>query len=54
MVVDAVCDMLDYLFLRLLRNQSIFNSVAIPATMAPTTLDLCFMNPEMFEWNIKI
>ncbi len=56
MVVDAlrlVCHALDYLFLRLLRNQSIFNFVAIPATMAPAMRDLCFMNPEMFEWNIK-
>ena len=55
MIVDAlrhVCDALDYL--RLLRNQSIFNFVAIPATMALATLDLCFMNPVMFERNIKI
>ncbi|KAI9449967.1 farnesyl-diphosphate farnesyltransferase [Lactarius psammicola] len=55
MIVDALrhaCDALDYL--RLLRNQSIFNFVAIPATMALATLDLCFMNPEMFERNIKI
>ncbi|KAH9011732.1 isoprenoid synthase domain-containing protein [Lactarius hengduanensis] len=55
MVVDALrhaCDALDYL--RLLRNQSIFNFVAIPATMALATLDLCFMNPQMFERNIKI
>jgi len=55
MVVDALrhaCDALDYL--RLLRNQSVFNFAAIPATMAIATLDLCFMNSEMFERNIKI
>jgi farnesyl-diphosphate farnesyltransferase len=55
MIVDAlrhVCDALDYL--RLLRNQSVFNFVAIPITMAIATLDLCFMNPTMFERNIKI
>lgn len=55
MIVDAlrhVCDALDYL--RLLRNQSVFNFVAIPITMSIATLDLCFMNPAMFERNIKI
>lgn len=55
MVVDALrhaCDALDYL--RLLRNQSVFNFAAIPAAMAIATLELCFMNPEMFKRNIKI
>ncbi|KAI0297826.1 isoprenoid synthase domain-containing protein [Multifurca ochricompacta] len=55
MVVDALrhtCDALDYL--RLLKNQSVFNFAAIPATMALATLDLCFMNTTMFERNIKI
>jgi farnesyl-diphosphate farnesyltransferase len=55
MVVDALrhsCDALDYL--RLLRNQSVFNFAAIPAAMAIATLDLCFMNSDMFERNIKI
>ena len=55
MVVDALrhaTDSLDYL--RLLRNQSVFNFCAIPATMAMATLSLCFMNPEMFQRNIKI
>jgi farnesyl-diphosphate farnesyltransferase len=55
MIVDALghaCDALDYL--RLLKNQSVFNFAAIPATMALATLELCFMNPEMFEHNIKI
>jgi farnesyl-diphosphate farnesyltransferase len=55
MVLDALrhaCDALDYL--RLIKNQSVFNFAAIPAMMAIATLDLCFMNPEMFKRNIKI
>jgi farnesyl-diphosphate farnesyltransferase len=55
MILDALrhaCDALDYL--RLLRNQSVFNFAAIPAAMAIATLDLCFMNSDMFERNIKI
>ncbi|KAL4061937.1 isoprenoid synthase domain-containing protein [Scleroderma yunnanense] len=55
MVVDALrhaCDSLDYL--HLLKNQSVFVFCAIPATMAMATLALCFMNPEMFQRNIKI
>ncbi|KAJ6569401.1 isoprenoid synthase domain-containing protein [Mycena capillaripes] len=43
---------LDYL--RLLKNQSVFNFVAIPATMAIATLELCFMNPRVFKGNVKI
>jgi len=45
-------DALDYL--RLLKNQSVFNFAAIPASMAIATLELCFMNSEMFKRNIKI
>ncbi|KAA1470064.1 farnesyl-diphosphate farnesyltransferase [Dentipellis sp. KUC8613] len=55
MVLDALrhaVDALDYL--RLVRNQSVFNFCAIPAVMAMATLNLCFMNPEMFQRNIKI
>jgi farnesyl-diphosphate farnesyltransferase len=55
MVLDALrhaCDALDYL--RILKNQSVFNFCAIPATMAIATLELCFMNPAMFQRNIKI
>jgi farnesyl-diphosphate farnesyltransferase len=55
MILDALrhaCDALDYL--RLIKNQSVFNFAAIPAMMAIATLDLCFMNPEMFKRNIKI
>lgn len=55
MIVDALrhsVDALDYL--RLLKNQSVFNFCAIPATMAIATLELCFMNKEMLQRNIKI
>lgn len=55
MVLDALrhaTDSLDYL--RLLKNQSVFNFCAIPAAMAMATLELCFMNPAMFQRNIKI
>ncbi|KDR81029.1 hypothetical protein GALMADRAFT_241652 [Galerina marginata CBS 339.88] len=55
MILDALrhsTDSLDYL--RMLRNQSVFNFCAIPATMAIATLELCFMNKEMFQRNIKI
>lgn len=55
MILDALrhtTDALDYL--RMLRNQTVFNFCAIPATMAIATLELCFMNKEMFQRNIKI
>jgi len=55
MILDALrhtTDALDYL--TLLKNQSVFHFCAIPATMAIATLALCFMNPEMFQKNIKI
>jgi len=42
-----VVDALDYL--TMLHNQSVFNFVAIPATMAIATLALCFMNAEVFQ-----
>lgn len=45
-------DALDYLVL--LRNQSVFNFCAIPATMAIATLEACFMNPNVFRRNVKI
>jgi farnesyl-diphosphate farnesyltransferase len=45
-------DALDYLVL--LKNQTVFNFCAIPATMAIATLELCFMNPAIFHRNIKI
>ncbi|KAJ7694548.1 isoprenoid synthase domain-containing protein [Mycena rosella] len=55
MVLDALRhapDALDYL--RLLRNQSVFNFCAIPATMAIATLELCFGNERMMRGNVKI
>jgi farnesyl-diphosphate farnesyltransferase len=55
MIIDALrhaTDALDYL--QFLRNQSVFNFVAIPVTMAMATLELCFMNKDMFQRNIKI
>ncbi|KAH8104129.1 squalene synthase [Cristinia sonorae] len=51
-VLNHATDSLDYL--KLLKNQSIFNFCAIPQTMAIATMSLCFMNPEMFQRNIKI
>ena len=36
------------------REQSVFNFVAIPQSMAIATLELCFQNYSMFERNIKI
>lgn len=55
MVLDALrhaTDALDYL--TLLKNQSVFNFVAIPAVMAMSTLEACFMNPLIFKQNVKI
>jgi len=55
MTLDALRhaeDSLDYL--TLLKNQSVFNFVAIPATMALATLSLCFMNSAVFDRNVKI
>lgn len=55
MVTDALRhapDCLDYL--RLLKNQTTFNFCAIPQTMAIATLELLFMNPAVFQRNIKI
>lgn len=55
MVLDALrhaTDALDYL--TLLKNQSVFNFVAIPAVMAMATLEFCFMNPLIFQQNVKI
>lgn len=55
MTLDALrhaCDSLDYL--TLLKTQSVFNFAAIPAVMALATLSLCFMNPAVFDRNVKI
>lgn len=37
-----------------IKDQSVFNFVAIPQSMAIATLELVFMNPEVFKRNIKI
>jgi farnesyl-diphosphate farnesyltransferase len=55
MTLDALrhaTDALDYL--TLLKNQSVFNFCAIPATMAIATLELCFMNTNVIHRNVKI
>ena len=55
MTLDALrhaTDSLDYL--ALLKNQSVFNFCAIPAVMALATLEVCFMNPDVFRKNVKI
>ncbi|KAL7413507.1 putative farnesyl-diphosphate farnesyltransferase [Mrakia frigida] len=55
MTVDAIghaTDALDYL--SLLKNQSVFTFCAIPAVMAMATLELCFMNDQVFKRNVKI
>ncbi|KAF7314154.1 Squalene synthase [Mycena chlorophos] len=54
-VVDALRHATDALeYLRLLRNRSVFNFCAIPATMALATMELCFMNPAVFVRGNKI
>ncbi|AAW42475.2 farnesyl-diphosphate farnesyltransferase, putative [Cryptococcus deneoformans JEC21] len=55
MVLDALrhaTDALDYL--TLLRCQSVFNFVAIPAVMAIATLERTFMNKKILKENVKI
>lgn len=55
MTLDALrhtVDALDYL--TFLRNQSVFNFCAIPATMAIATLEICFMNRDVLHKNVKI
>ena len=55
MVLNAMrhaTDGLDYL--KMLKNQSVFVFCALPAVMAIATLELCFMNPAMFQGNIRI
>lgn len=55
MTLDALRHAVDSLeYLTLLRNQTVFNFCAIPQTMAIATLALCFMNPDVFQRNVKI
>ncbi|ODO11952.1 farnesyl-diphosphate farnesyltransferase [Cryptococcus amylolentus CBS 6273] len=55
MVLDALrhaTDALDYM--TLLKSQSVFNFVAIPAVMAIATLERAYMNPDILRKNVKI
>ena len=55
MTLDALrhtTDALDYM--TLLKSQSVFNFVAIPAVMAIATLDRCYQNPKILKGNVKI
>jgi farnesyl-diphosphate farnesyltransferase len=37
-----------------IKEQGVFNFVAIPQAMAIATLELVFQNPRIFETNVKI
>jgi farnesyl-diphosphate farnesyltransferase len=37
-----------------MKEQSVFNCVAIPQTLAMATLDLVFQNPKIFDNHLKI
>ncbi|PHH71111.1 hypothetical protein CDD82_6732 [Ophiocordyceps australis] len=55
MVLDALKHAEECLFyMAAMREQSIFNFVAIPQTMAIATLELTFRNPAVLERNVKI
>lgn len=55
MVLTAIKRADDCLFYMAgVREQSVFNFVAIPQSMSIATLELCFQNPAIFERNIKI
>ncbi|KAF8716336.1 hypothetical protein AX14_012410 [Amanita brunnescens Koide BX004] len=55
MILDALRHSIDALdYLRVLKNQTVFNFCAIPAVMALATLTLCYNNSDMFLRNIKI
>lgn len=55
MVLNALRHAEDCLYyMAAIRDQSVFNFVAIPQSMAIATLDLLFMNPDMFKKNVKI
>ncbi|KAH8682528.1 farnesyl-diphosphate farnesyl transferase [Xylariales sp. PMI_506] len=41
-------------YMAAIREQSVFNFVAIPQSMAIATLELVFQNPAIFERNVKI
>jgi farnesyl-diphosphate farnesyltransferase len=55
MVLDALKHVEDCLFyMAAMREQSVFNFVAIPQAMAIATLELLFRNPDVLVRNVKI
>lgn len=55
MVLDALKHAEECLFYMAgIKDQSVFNFVAIPQSMAIATLELVFQNPKIFERNVKI
>jgi farnesyl-diphosphate farnesyltransferase len=55
MVLDALKHCEECLFYMAgIKDQSVFNFVAIPEGMAIATLELCFRNPDVLKKNIKI
>jgi farnesyl-diphosphate farnesyltransferase len=55
MVLTALTRAEDCLFYMAgVKEQSVFNFVAIPQSMAIATLELCFQNKEIFHKNVKI
>ena len=52
MALNRADDCLSYM--ASVKEQSTFNFVAIPQTMAIATIELCFQNPALFERNVKI
>lgn len=55
MVLNALKHVEECLFyMAAIRDQSVFNFVAIPQSMAIATLELVFNNPKVFDQNLKI
>lgn len=55
MILNALRNVPDCLFyMAAIRDQSVFNFVAIPQAMAIATLELVFNNPDVLERNVKI
>lgn len=55
MVMQSLCNVNDcLLYMAGIKDQSVFNFVAIPQAMAIATLELVFRNPKIFETNVKI
>ena len=52
MALNRATDCLSYM--ACIKEQSTFNFVTIPQTMAMATLELCFQNPALFDRNVKI